>query len=267
MIDLHSHILPGIDDGAKDLEMSLEMARIAVRDGTRILACTPHIHPPTYVNDGDSIAKAVHALRAQLEKEEISLHLVVGADIQITPDLIDGLNSGRYPTLGGTRYFLFEPPHHVMPPNIVGFCEKIIEANYVPILTHPERLTWAARNYDTICKLEEIGAAIQLTAGSVTGVFGKEAKTFCERMLREGRVDLIASDAHNLKHRPPILSKARQTISELLGEEMGSKLTVGNPGMIIRDERLPEKKRKKLDAQLKNDNIFATLWSNLVNKG
>ncbi|MBW8314187.1 MAG: hypothetical protein K0M73_04785 [Hydrogenophaga sp.] len=106
MIDLHSHILPGIDDGAKTLDESLEMARIAVADGIHTMACTPHIYPGMYMNDGPGIECARFRLQAELVGNGIPLRLVVGADVHLVPGLIDGLKSGLVPTLNHSRYFL-----------------------------------------------------------------------------------------------------------------------------------------------------------------
>lgn len=132
MIDLHCHLLPGIDDGAPDLETSLEMARIAFADGIRTLACTPHIYPGVYENTGDGIRQAVAALQKALDEAEIALKLVVGADIHVDPDLLLKLRGGEAPTLGGTRYFLLEPPHHVALPRIADFVFNLVAAGYTP---------------------------------------------------------------------------------------------------------------------------------------
>jgi protein-tyrosine phosphatase len=209
MIDLHSHILPGIDDGAKDLEMSLAMARMAVEDGTTQIACTPHFMPGVYDNTIPAITNIISGLEAAFRDHDISLNLIRGGDIHIAPEIADGLAHGILPTIGESNYFLFEPPHHVLPPGIVKLCEGIMDAGFIPVLTHPERLSWIENHYDVICQLDKLGVVVQLTAGSITGSFGKRALYWSERMLDEGRVDIIASDAHNIRSRPPGLSRAR----------------------------------------------------------
>lgn len=116
MIDLHTHILPGIDDGARSLEISLDMARIAVADGTTVMACTPHIYPGLYMNDSAGIHRERDKLQQALDAHGIPLRLVVGADAHLVPELLQGLQTGRVPTLNGSRYFLLEPSHNVLPP-------------------------------------------------------------------------------------------------------------------------------------------------------
>ena len=246
MIDLHSHILPGIDDGAKDIATSVEMARMAVADGTTVLACTPHILEPHYRNDTEIIERTLSGLREVLARENIPLQLVAGADIHISHDLLDRLRDGSAPTLNKSRYFLFEPPHHVMPPGIVEFCRHILGKGYVPVLTHPERLTWVdEKRYSQIEALDRIGVAIQLTGGSITGNFGKNARYWSERMLKEGRVDIVASDAHDTKHRTTVLSRARAQVVEWCGEETAERLFEQNSRRILDNQELLPKTRRK----------------------
>ncbi len=243
MIDLHCHLLPGVDDGAADLETSLQMARIAVADGIRITACTPHITPPVYNNVASDIQRRVMALQAEITAAGIDLRLVAGADIHVRVDLVDLLAQTPSPCLQGTRYFLFEPPHSVLPPNLDSFSRNLLEAGYVPILTHPERLAWIEQHYDLVCRLDEMGVAVQLTAGSITGAFGKRAQYWSERMLDEGRVDIIATDAHSTRGRPPVLSAARDAAAKRLGERTARAMTVSNPARILKNEALPAKQR------------------------
>ena len=160
MIDLHSHILPGIDDGSKSLEMSLEMARIAVGDGIRIMACTPHIYPGLYHNDTAGITAARDALQAALDEHGIALQLTTGADVHLVPGLLAGLRSGVVPSLHGTRYVLLEPSHHVAPPRFAELVFQLVTAGHVPVITHPERLRWVEDHFQTMVDLTRQGAWI-----------------------------------------------------------------------------------------------------------
>ena len=153
MIDLHCHILPGIDDGAADLSVSLEMARAFVADGVSVVACTPHILPGLYHNSGPQIRQAVAQLQQILDKEGIPLRLVTGADNHIVPSFVAELRSGHLLSLADSRYVLVEPPHHVAPPRLEDLFFNILVAGYVPILTHPERLSWIKSHYQAIQRL------------------------------------------------------------------------------------------------------------------
>lgn len=236
MIDLHCHILPGIDDGAPDLAESLAMARIAVADGITVTACTPHIYPGMYENDARGIRAAIHALRGALREADIPLQLVEGADVHLAPDLLEGLRGGRIPTLHGTRYFLFEPPHHVAPPRLENVVFDLVAAGYVPVLTHPERLSWIDTHYPLFAKLVQGGAWMQLTAGAITGRFGGRARYWSERMLDEGLAHIIATDAHRSDKRPPLLGEAREAVVRRLGSDEADAVVLHRPRGILRNE-------------------------------
>ena len=218
MIDLHNHILPGIDDGAKSLDASLTMARSWVDQGVTVVACTPHILPGLYNNTGPDIATAVSDLRLALALQSIPLELVSGADNHMTPDFLPGLRSGHLLSLASSRYVLVEPPHHIAPPRIDAFFFDLTAAGYVPILTHPERLSWVEGQYALLGKLVAAGVWMQITAGSLTGQFGKNARYLAEKMLDQGLVHILASDAHDPIKRPPNLRDGYEKAVQRLGE-------------------------------------------------
>ena len=128
---------------------------------------------------------------------------------------------------------LVEPPHHTEPPNIENFFFNILVAGYVPILTHPERLTWVPRRYDTIKRLAESGVWMQITSGSVTGAFGKTAQYWAERMLDEGCVHILATDAHDCEKRPPLLSRGRDYAARRVGDAEAEHLVETRPRGVV----------------------------------
>jgi protein-tyrosine phosphatase len=233
MIDLHSHILPGIDDGAPDLSASLEMARAFVADGVEIVACTPHILPGLYPNSGPDILTRIAALQMAVAESGIPLTLVAGSDAHMTPDLVANLRSGKALSIASTRYVLVEPPHRVAPPRIEDFFFNLTVAGYVPILTHPERLTWIEQQYPTILRLLQAGVWMQITAGSLVGAFGRTPKYWAERMLDEGAVHILASDSHDTLRRPPNLSAGREAAAKRVGEEEARQLVDIRPRGIL----------------------------------
>ena len=214
---------------------SLEMARIAVADGTTCLACTPHILPGMYENNAESIGRAIKALRAELDRAEIPLDIVIGADVHVAPDLVDKLRSGIVPTLNGSRYFLLEPSHTVLTPRLEEFAERLIGAGFIPIITHPERLQWIRTSYGVIQGLNRLGCLMQITAGSVLGEFGKVPLYYSEKLLDEGRVDIVASDAHGTGRRRPSLSRARDAVALRVGESEARAMVEARPGAVLTD--------------------------------
>lgn len=233
MIDLHSHILPGVDDGAANLHLSLEMARIAVSNGVTVQACTPHIFPGVFDNAGPQILRATEELQGHLDEHGIPLKLVTGADAHVVPNMVGGLRSGAILSLADTRYVLVEPPHHVAPPRIEFLFFDLLAAGYVPILTHPERLTWIEEHYETFVQLFRAGVWMQITSGSLTGAFGKRPKYWAERMLNEGLVHILASDAHGVRRRRPDLEQGRAVAAKLLGEAEAEQLVYFRPRAIL----------------------------------
>lgn len=235
MIDLHCHLLPGIDDGAPDLETSLAMARIAFADGIRTTACTPHIYPGLYNNRAPDIRERVAELQRKLDDSGIGIRLTSGADAHLTPELLPRLKRDSAPTLHGSHYFLLEPPHHVAPPRFEESVFDFVAAGFVPVITHPERLTWIDRQYDIFVRLAKRGVWMQITSGSVTGRFGPQAKYWAERMLDEGWVHILATDAHGVKNRPPLLAEGQQAAARYVGKEEAHRLVFERPQAILDD--------------------------------
>ena len=235
MLDLHHHLLPAIDDGATDLAMALDMARMAAADGITTVACTPHIYPGLYDNTRDGIVAAIAALQAQLDQEGIALRLVEGADVHLDLGLLEGIRGGRIPTLAGSRYLLLEPPHHVAPPNFEGVVFELMAAGIIPVITHPERLAWVEDHYDLFVRLARRGAWMQVTAGALTGRFGRRVKYWGERFVDEGHCMLLATDAHHPQRRPPILAEAREAVAARLGAAEAGHMVQTRPAGIVSD--------------------------------
>jgi len=235
MIDLHCHLLPGIDDGARSLDDALAMARLAVADGITVTACTPHIYPGLYENTSAGIRVGIAALAQALAGAGIALDLVAGADAHLAPQLLPRLAGDTAPTLGGTRYFLLEPPHHVAPPQFTAQVSAFVAAGYVPVITHPERLTWIADHYDDFLACARQGAWLQVTSGSLTGDFGSDARYWGERLLDEGYVHLLATDAHGVRARRPELAKGKAAAARFVGGDEAERLVAARPAAILRD--------------------------------
>jgi protein-tyrosine phosphatase len=145
------------------------------------------------------------------------------------------LRSGLALAINDGRYVLVEPPHHVLPPNVDRLFFDLLAAGYVPILTHPERMSWADRNDALLRRLIESGTWMQVTAGSVLGVFGSGAKHRAERMLRDGWVHIVASDAHDVSQRSPAMGPALRVLRDLVGVEEAENLVSVRPATVLED--------------------------------
>ncbi len=265
MFDLHSHLLPGIDDGAPDLETSLAMARAYADQGVECVACTPHILPGLYNNTGPQIRQAIDALQMRLDDAGIPLRLTSGADNHIVPTFVEGLKSGHLLTLGGSNYVLVEPPHHVAPARLEDLFFDILLGGYFPILTHPERLSWIESKYDVMERLAKRGVWMQITSGSLSGAFGKRPRYWAERMLDEGLVHIIATDAHNMRRRRPDLLEGRMRAEKLAGAAEAGHLVLTRPQGVLLN-KLPNSMPLP-HVKLANENLRAAEASNSKKPG
>jgi protein-tyrosine phosphatase len=235
MIDLHSHILPELDDGPHTADISMEMARRYLEQGVACVACTPHIFPGLYENNGEIIRRAIDRLQTQLLEKALPLKLVAGADNHIVPGFVNLLKSDKLLAIAGTRYVLVEPPHHIVPVRLEALFFEILQGGYVPILTHPERLTWIERDYARIVTLAKRGVWMQLTSGSLLGRFGKRARYWADKMLCEGVVHILATDAHDNSRRRPDLRDGRDAAEKLVGARIAEELVAVRPALVLSD--------------------------------
>ena len=238
MIDIHCHLLPGIDDGAQTLPISLDMARIAVADGITTIFCTPHIYPGLYENTGSDIRRRVDELQLILRDAGIALELSYGADTHLVPEVGEGLKTGRIPTLGGSRYLLLEPSHHVRPPRFTESVFAHIGAGYVPVITHPERLTWVEQHYADFTDLARSGAWMQVTGGALVGRFGARVKKIAERFVGDGWTHVLASDGHTTGQRAPVLAEALARAAVLVGKVEAARLVLDRPSAILQNAQV-----------------------------
>jgi protein-tyrosine phosphatase len=239
MIDIHSHILPGIDDGASSLEESLAMARIAVDDGIRVMVATPHVITGLYPNTREAILTATEKLQRVLRENDVSLSILPGAEYHLEPDLPKWMARGELLTVNDAgRYLLVELPAALVPEYTGKVFYELQLQGVTPIIAHPERNIDFAREPGLLHELVSHGALVQITAGSLTGLMGSEAAATARTFLKQGCVHFIASDAHATGDRAPVLSDAAREAVRLAGEEEAQNLLTGNPDRAIKGERI-----------------------------
>jgi protein-tyrosine phosphatase len=189
-----------------------------------------------YHNSGPQIREAVARFEQVLEEEGISLRLVTGADNHIVPSFAASLRSGHLLTLAESRYVLVEPPHHIPPVRLEDFFFELMTAGYVPVLTHPERLSWIKSHYPAVQRMARAGVWMQITAGSLAGDFGRSSQYWAERMLEEGNVHILATDAHDVERRPPILGRGRELAARRVGDQEAEHLVETRPRKVLANE-------------------------------
>ena len=237
MIDLHAHVLPGLDDGPQTWEESVRMCRAAVQDGTTTLLASPHITPGVFTNRQDVIVAGVKELTARLAAAKIPLEVIPGAEVWLdTGLLLDG--HGIIPYLGGALSFvLVHFPPRVDIGEVCELFSRLADRGITPIVTHPERQRPFQDDPEQLRVLVDGGALSQVTAASLTGKFGRKAATAARRFLDLGLVHLIASDAHSLEYRPPGLSAAQAVASTIVGSTRAHALVVDTPRAILEGRR------------------------------
>ena len=243
MIDIHCHILPGIDDGPATLEESVAMCRIAAADGITALVATPHFRPGTYDISGSRVVEKVEQLQRAVEGAGITIRILPGADVTVTPELPGHLSSIESLTINRTgRYFLAELPHDTVPRRWDDFLLSIKNSGIVPILTHPERNPWFLAHADALYGYVRAGGMVQITAMSLTDHRYEAVRRYSLFLLKNNLAHIIASDAHSPVERRPILSEALAAAQQAVGEHRARQFVLDNPQAVIegRPLRVPE---------------------------
>jgi protein-tyrosine phosphatase len=239
MVDLHSHMLHALDDGSRDLETSVLMARMAVDDGITHTVCTPHASSE-YLFDEALIASRLQEFRAALDAAAIPLVVATGCDFHLSYDnLQDALANPRRYTLNQTDYLLIELPDQGIPLNLKDTLYQMSLAGLIPILTHPERNSTLQRRPDMLADWLRQGLLVQITANSITGGMGKQAQAMSRQLLRDRWVNFIATDAHGLKSRPPLMRPAYDAVANDCGADYADLLCVENPTCVFNGQPLP----------------------------
>ena len=243
MVDIHSHILPGIDDGAEDLDESLALCRIAVEDGIRIIVATPHVMEFRYPNRRETIEPPLALLQAEVAGKGMGLTIVAGAEVHMAADLVSRLKDGDLLTYGDRgRHMLLEFPFQQIVSGTEDAVYRLRLAGVTPVIAHPERIAFFMDDLERLHALIRLGALAEVTAGSLTGLFGDASERAAWRMLERKLVHVVGSDAHDANHRRPALREAAEAIALRAGEETARRLCKEVPLAIIegRDAEVPE---------------------------
>jgi protein-tyrosine phosphatase len=238
MIDLHTHILPGVDDGVKTDEEAVAFARLAQGDGTKTLVATPHCKEGFFEYALNDVLAQVARLKGLLAAEEVELELLPGAEVHICPDLVERVRDGRAPTLADNgKTLLLELSLTQYPMELENLVFQLKLAGIEPLFAHPERIQYFADDMTRYEALVGLGVTGQITTGSILGRFGSTAREFSEELLRKGLVHVLASDAHNVRGRPPLLSEALEAMVPLVGERRAVAMVDSIPRALLAGEQ------------------------------
>lgn len=237
MIDIHHHLIYGVDDGAPDVDSSLQMARIAASEGVTRIVCTPHAND-TYPYREDVVRERFAELREKLKGE---IELSLACDFHMTAENIqDAIAHPLRYSIDGKGYLLIEFANHVIPPGMEQAMFQLRSAGYTLIVTHPERYPVVQQNPELIAKWMQQDCLVQVTAGSLYGRFGRAAEALANELLERNWIHFIATDAHRPTMRPPHMRKAFAYVRDRMGEETAQRLFVTNPRAAVEGVALPQ---------------------------
>ena len=234
MIDIHSHILPAIDDGARTLEESIEMAKIAADDGIEQMVCTPHMF--NGLSQNPEPAEIVDRVAELQEAIGAVLRVLPGNEVHVSHEIAEQAKTNRVTKLNRQNYMLVEFPSMTVPVGAAELFYKLQLQGVHPILVHPERNNQLQRSPSQVADFVQRGVLIQVTAMSVTGEFGAAAKSCAENLLRHNCVHFLATDTHRPNRRPPVLSRGRDAAAAIIGAEKARRLVEENPLAVVNGE-------------------------------
>ncbi len=236
MIDIHSHIIPEVDDGARSWEMAVRMCHMAAQDGIEHMVATPHANAD-YEYDREWLRVRLDELRRRSGGRP---GLSLGCDFHFSQENLASLAESPHRfTIEDTPYLLVEFSDLSIPPSTSDDLSKLLKRGLIPIITHPERNLLLQRKPERVLDWARLGCAVQVTASAVTGRWGEKAKKIALGLLDARVVHILASDAHNVDHRAPILSAAREAVTRAYGPQLAQALTEDNPRAVIGGQQLP----------------------------
>ncbi len=235
-IDIHSHILSGIDDGAEHLEESLQMLRCAAQEGIAEIIATPHFHYKKGNAAPEKIKKLLTELQNAADREKIPVKLYAGNELFYTYELLEQLKAGKVLTLAGSDYILMEFSLDTEPRKIHNAVYQFMSEGYLPVIAHIERYQAFSSNPEFVREISKMGAYYQINADCLAKTFGGSRKRFVKSMLLEGLVQFIATDAHDAAFRKPVYGKTEEWLVKKLGKTEAEKLLVENPKKLLQNQ-------------------------------
>ena len=239
-VDIHNHILPCVDDGSQSLEQSMRMLKTAFGEGIRAVCLTPHYLPPKYKIPIADLEKSRELLQEKLIKEGIGIRLYLGNEIYYRPSCVEDILGGRALTLASSRYVLLEYAVRESESPIEKSVHDLSNAGFRPILAHLERYQTLMGKVSRVRQLIEMGAYVQVNAGSVTGTYGHRTAKWAKTLLKEDLVHLIATDAHDEEKRAPKLNACVRYLTKKYGEDYTQLLLWENPCKVIENKFIQE---------------------------
>lgn len=239
-IDMHCHILPNVDDGSKNMQMSIEMLDIAYQEGIREIVATPHYHPGRPIIEYARLVEQYEKLKKEVIRTHPDMTLHLGREVYYTSDIPEAIEQGKPLSMAGSRYILVEYSPDTEYSYIRASIYNILQAGLNPIIAHVERYKHLVETNDHVCELRKMGALIQVNAASVMGKTGIRQRKNVRKLLKEQYVDFISTDAHSAGTRAPRMRECDAYVTKKYGQDYADKLLKDNPRMVIEGIKLEE---------------------------
>ncbi len=237
-VDIHSHIIPGVDDGSQSFEESMEMLNIAYDQGVRVMYATSHFGSGKEKYDKELLLERFEKLKEMaLGVGDDGIELLLGNEVYYRPGTVELLDKKEIFTMGGSRYVLVEFAYGISYNELYRSLQKLINAGYVPILAHIERYYCLYRKFSEIASLREMGIGLQINTDSVMAKFSSEA-SFCRKLIRNGYIHFLASDCHRVGWRPPVMKDGYSVLEKKTPPEYLDRLMRVNPDILRKNQFL-----------------------------
>ena len=251
MIDVHSHILPNIDDGSRSIDETFNLIKEAKEAGFEGIICTSHYMENYYETDRPEREVWINAIHENLKNKNIEMNLYLGNEIYMSDNIIKLLEDGKATTRNDTSYVLFELPLNVEPMNLYDMVYEMQQYKIVPILAHPERYSFVQTDPELIYDLIDKGVLMQANYGSIVGQYGKKAQMIVQKFLENNMIHMLGTDAHRQNTIYPKIPEILVELKSLIGEEKLNELTTVNPELVINNKRIDIRKPYKFELTIK----------------
>ena len=251
MIDVHSHILPNIDDGSRSIDETFNLIKEAKEAGFEGIICTSHYMENYYETDRPEREVWINAIHENLKNKNIEMNLYLGNEIYMSDNIIKLLEDGKATTMNDTSYVLFELPLTVEPMNLYDMVYEMQQYKIVPILAHPERYSFVQTDPELIYDLIDKGVLMQANYGSIVGQYGKKAQMIVQKFLENNMIHMLGTDAHRQNTIYPKIPEILVELKSLIGEEKLNELTTINPELVINNKRIDIRKPYKFELTIK----------------
>lgn len=249
IIDIHSHILPGVDDGSKDIEMSLDMAKLYVENGIKKVIASPHYINGSMDNSLKDNKKALERLKKHLFRQAIDLQVFLGNEIYVSMDTIDDISNKRVYTLNDSRYVLLELPMYDIPLYMEDLLYELQLKGYIPIIAHPERNAKIMEDPNILYNYIKNGSLGQINLPSLEGAYGKRVEYIANILLEHNMIHFIGSDAHTNRQRSPRVSEDLDKLERKVGKRQFEKISYKNPKLLLEDKPIKIEEARPYEAR------------------